>query len=398
MQVMREFSLLDLHDDILDQPFITLSEGEKTKVMLAALFLRENNFLLIDEPTNHLDLDARRIVSEYLNSKNGFILVSHDRVFLDGCVDHILSINRSNIELQRGNFSSWQQNKENRDAFELSENEKLEKDIVRMQKAARQTSGWSDEVEKTKYGNRTKAASVDRGYIGAKSAKMMKRAKATEKRRERAIEEKSSLLKNIERADALKIHPLSYHSNRLVEASDLVISYDERIITNPVNFLVARNSRVALSGGNGSGKSSILKLILGEPIPHTGSLYIASGLKISYLPQDTSFLAGDLSNYAARCGIDESLFKTILRKLDFERIQFDKDMKDFSAGQRKKVAIARSLSEEAHLYIWDEPLNYIDLLSRIQITSLIEEYQPTLLFVEHDRQFLDDIATEVVAL
>lgn len=123
-RLLREFSLLELSDDLLYRPFATLSHGERTKVLLAVLFLRENHFLLIDEPTNHLDAEGREVVSRYLNAKNGFILVSHDRAFLDGCVDHILSINRADIELQKGSFSSWYENKQRTDGYELAENEK----------------------------------------------------------------------------------------------------------------------------------------------------------------------------------------------------------------------------------------------------------------------------------
>ncbi|MFB0920870.1 MAG: ATP-binding cassette domain-containing protein, partial [Oscillospiraceae bacterium] len=128
-RLMKELNLLELSDDVLYRPFSTLSNGEQTKVLLAALFLRENSFLLIDEPTNHLDIAAREIVSRYLNSKRGFILVSHDRAFLDGCVDHIMSINKTDIEIQKGNFSSWWLNKELQDSYELAENKKLKKEV-----------------------------------------------------------------------------------------------------------------------------------------------------------------------------------------------------------------------------------------------------------------------------
>ena len=151
-QLMRELNLLQVSEDVLYRPFNTLSNGEQTKVLLAALFLKENNFLLIDEPTNHLDVNARKIVGDYLNSKKGFILVSHDRNFLDSCVDHILSINRNNIEIQKGNFSSWLANKEAQDNFERNENEKLKKDIKRLSNAAKRTSDWSDKAESRKIG------------------------------------------------------------------------------------------------------------------------------------------------------------------------------------------------------------------------------------------------------
>ena len=119
---------------------------------------------------------------------------------------------------------------------------------------------------------------------------------------------------------------------------------------------------------------------------------------ISYVPQDASFLRGNLSDYAEQQNIDETLFKTILRKLGFERVQFEKDMTDYSSGQKKKVLLAGSLCQQAHLYVWDEPLNYIDVWSRIQIETLLETYRPTMIFVEHDGAFRRHIATKTVVL
>ena len=148
-QLNREMNLLELPEEVLWRPYSTLSNGERTKLQLAVLFLKENNFLLIDEPTNHLDIRGRELVSRYLNSKKGFILVSHDRSFLDGCVDHILSINKANIEVCRGNFSTWWENKSRQDAFEQAENEKLKKEISRLEETARQKATWSDRVEAT---------------------------------------------------------------------------------------------------------------------------------------------------------------------------------------------------------------------------------------------------------
>ena len=127
-KVAREWNDLDGKDDIWDRPFSTLSNGEQTKFLLAVLFSRENHFLLIDEPTNHLDAEARECVKRYLNRKKGFLLVSHDRAFLDGCIDHVLALNRNGIEVVQGNFSSWWENKKKKDAYELGENEKIEKE------------------------------------------------------------------------------------------------------------------------------------------------------------------------------------------------------------------------------------------------------------------------------
>ncbi|MBK6087230.1 Lsa family ABC-F type ribosomal protection protein [Ruminococcus difficilis] len=395
---MRELNYLEVEADVLYRPFSTLSNGEQTKVLLAALFLNEGHFLLIDEPTNHLDMQAREIVSEYLRKKQGFILVSHDRRFVDNCVDHILSINRTNIEVQKGNFSSWWENKQRQDSLEIATNEKLKKEVNRLSEAAKRNANWSDKVEKSKKGTTNSGSKLDKGFVGHKAAKMMKRSKVIEARQQETIEKKSALLKNIETIASLKICPLIYHSDILLRASNLSICYGQNIVCDNVSFEIRQGDRIALDGKNGSGKSSLLKLIVGETIVHSGELSVGTQLIISYVPQDTSHLRGLLSDYARNCEIDESLFKSILRKLGFERVQFEKDIADFSGGQKKKVLIARSLCEQAHLYVWDEPLNFIDVYSRIQIEQLIEENALTMIFVEHDKNFRERIATKTFQL
>ena len=394
----KELSLLEAETDILWQPFDTLSKGQQTKAMLAALFLNSGHFLLIDEPTNHLDMKGRQTVAAYLKKKKGFILVSHDRSLLDCCVDHILSINKTNIEIQSGNFSSWWQNKQQQDHFELEQNKRLKKEIDRLNAAARRTSDWSDKTEKTKYAAPNAEAKPDRGYVGHKAAKMMKRSKAIQERQQNAIDEKSKLLKNIETTDSLKLFPLSYHADRLAELQNVSLFYGDKAVCENITFSIRQGDRIALCGKNGCGKSTILKLICGEALSYEGDFFKGSQLKISYVPQDTAGLSGNLRDYAQALGIEETLFLAILRKLDFERSQFDKDISLFSAGQKKKVLIAGSLCEKAHLYIWDEPLNYIDIFSRMQIEELILQYTPTLLFVEHDSAFCQHIATRTVMM
>ncbi|NCC58468.1 MAG: ABC-F family ATP-binding cassette domain-containing protein, partial [Synergistales bacterium] len=198
--------------------------------------------------------------------------------------------------------------------------------------------------------------------------------------------------------EKLKLFPLAFHSPRLAELENVSVSYGNRSVCEGVSFTIGRGERIALRGRNGCGKSSILKLILGERLEYGGTLNVASGLKISWLPQDAEGLSGSLTDFAQQSGIDRSLFLAILRKLDFSRTQFEKNMEDYSGGQKKKVFLARSLCEQAHLYLWDEPLNYIDVISRMQITELLLEHGPTMVFVEHDRAFCDEVATRVVNL
>ena len=412
-QVLVQMNQIQIDAECLYRPIKTLSHGERTRVMLAVLFSGENEFLLIDEPTNHLDQVARDIVKNYLASKKGFILVSHDRDLLDAVCDHVLVMNRRTIEVQSGNFSSWWENKEKSDAFAKAENEKHLKEIGKLKAAADRTGRWADKSEGSKIGfdpiKETDRSISTRSYIGAKTKKMQARVKAYEKRVDREIEEKEGLLQDIENVVDLKVMPLEYHKNILVDVQKLSLSYKgSTLLFKELTFQIKQGDRIVISGHNGCGKSSIIKAILknnaedfgdfGNLEIVDGNLNVGSGLVISYINQDTSFLKGTIEDFCQYRGLDRSLFLAILRQLDFNREQFSKNMEDFSEGQKKKVLIAASLITPAHLYIWDEPLNYIDVFSRMQIEKLILDACPTMLIVEHDARFQEKVATEVIRL
>ena len=413
-QVLIQMNELEMDPECLYRPFGTLSFGERTRVMLAVLFAAENEFLLIDEPTNHLDSRARDIVKAYLASKKGFILVSHDRDLLDGICDHVLVLNRSTIEVQAGNFTSWWENKEKKDAFSRAENEKHLKEIGKLKAAADRTERWAEKSENAKIGfdpvkEHDRSIST-RSFIGAKTKKMQSRVKAYEMRIDREIEEKEGLLRDIEKVTDLKLEPLRFHKEVLVNAYDLSLRYEgaENELFNGLRFQVRRGERIILSGDNGCGKSSILKAVLQKSgcrdfdgisgLTVSGTLDVASGMTISYVNQDTSFLSGTLRKFCEDRGLNESLFLAVLRQIDFGREQFTKNMEDFSEGQKKKVLIAASLITPAHLYIWDEPLNFIDVFSRMQIENLILQYEPTMLLVEHDIRFREKVGTDIIRI
>lgn len=402
-QVQKEFALLKVEEDVLYRSFSSLSQGEQNKVLLAALFLKEEGFLLIDEPTNHLDREGRKIVSDYLKRKEGFIVVSHDRDFLDGCIDHVLSIERNGIRLRKGNFSQWQEEKVLEDLREQKEYEKQRREQKRLDIAAKQAKNWSVTAEQSKCKKHLPAnggtGTIDRGYLGHRAEKMMKRVKNIESRREKALAEQEKQMKNIDFEESLKIHPLDYHEERLISAKNLCLFDGERKICGPLNFELRRGDCLILTGKNGAGKSAFIKRLSGRGVAgYSGELSVTSRLKISYISQDGKELQGTLKQMAKCWGIDQTLWLTNLKKLGVEREQFDRDISTWSNGQKKKALLAKSLSEEAHLYLWDEPLNYLDFISRIQLEKMIQHYRPTMILVEHDAAFCDAVATNELFL
>lgn len=203
--------------------------------------------------------------------------------------------------------------------------------------------------------------------------------------------------------------PLEHHKNILLSLRDFGLGYPDADapLFEKLSFEIAQGERVFLNGANGCGKSSLIRAVRnrvsGEPVSgynmnENGTLQTASGLVVSYISQDTSFLQGSIGTFCEEQGLDESLFCAILRQLDFERVQFVKHIEDYSEGQKKKVLIAASLLTPAHLYIWDEPLNYIDVFSRMQIEKLLLSHPLTMLIVEHDVRFREQIATKIIEM
>ena len=238
-KICRELELLQTDSELLFRPYETLSHGERTKVMLAVLFSRDHYFLLIDEPINHLDMETRETVRDYLNNKKGFLLVSHDRWLLDECVDHVLVLNRSSIVIEKGNFSSWWQNKRKQDAYERTVNEKQKDEIKKLKEAARKSAVWAKKLEDSKIGfdplkEHDRCLST-RSYIGEKSRRMQQRRKNLERREQKAIEEKEKLLKDIEEPVPLKLVPLTHYKERYIYAKDFSLSYKS---SNPAQIPV----------------------------------------------------------------------------------------------------------------------------------------------------------------
>lgn len=387
-RIYKELNLLEMDAEVLFQPFATLSPGEQTKVLLACLFINDDDFVLIDEPTNHLDVEGRALVSRYLKSKQGFILVSHDRLFLDECIDHVLSINKKSITLVQGNMSSYLENKNRKEHDEIIQNQRLKKDIIRLEKASERSAKWSYQVEKSKIG------AADKGYVGHMAAKMMKRSKSIERRYEGYLEEKKNLLQDVEEVADLKLHPLPFNGKKVIGLDHIFFSYGNKEVLKDFSLVVENGEKVSLNGRNGSGKSTVLKIMAGLLKADRGKVLVRQDLKIAYAFQETTHLSGSFQAYLDANGVDGVLCRAILHKLGFQQQLFEKRLEDLSQGQKKKVVLAATLAQSCHLYIFDEPMNYLDLDSRMQIEKLLQQTAMTCVFVEHDRAFCEAVASK----
>ncbi|MGX7204716.1 ribosomal protection-like ABC-F family protein [Enterococcus pingfangensis] len=400
-ELEREMNLIQLDPQVLWQPYQTLSGGEQTKILLALLFTQADFFPLIDEPTNHLDLQGRQHVADYLQHKEGFIVVSHDRQFLNQVTDHTLAIEKSQLVLYQGNFTTYEEQKKMRDAFELAQNRKIKKEIGRLKKTAAEKAEWSRSREKNKYGKASEKGSgaiYDTGFIGARAARTMKRSKNIEGRMYDQIEEKEGLLKDLEDVDRLTMNYQPSRHGQLLKAEELSLHYAEKAFFAPLSFELTRGQITALTGPNGIGKSSVLHYLLGTFTGEAEGQLLRPTVKISYVRQNYESNHGNLQDFAEANQLDYSAFLNNLRKLGMERNVFQNKIEEMSMGQRKKVELAKSLAQEAELYIWDEPLNYLDVFNQKQLEDLLLQIKPTMLIVEHDQTFLENIQAQQLPL
>jgi len=390
--IEKEIAAIGMRAELLERRFDTLSGGEQTRALIAALFLTTGAYPLIDEPTNHLDMEGRQLLGDYLSRKDGFMVVSHDRHFLDTCVDHIVSINRNDVRITRGNFSQWKEQMELEEGFERRRSENLRREIADLEAGAAKRRSWSNAKE------REKDSAADSGFVSRRAAKQMKRALQAERRIDEKIEEKRDLLKNAESSRSLKLGVDTKSPEILLTVQDAGIAIGNRTIIDRFSLVLRKGERVALVGANGSGKTTLLRAIAGELPVASGLIHMPRHLSIARSYQTPLWNQGELRGHLRDAGIDETSFRNIMGALGVSGEIFERPLESFSQGERKKVDLCRSFVVRSHLFIWDEPMNYIDLMSREQIEEALLEYEPTMLFVEHDRRFIERIATRVVEL
>ena len=387
-RVYRELGALDIGTALRHRPFRELSGGERTRCLLAGLFARDEGFVLIDEPTNHLDRAGRARIAAYLNAKSGFLLVSHDRAFLDACIDHVIALNRDTVETQRTTFSVWREHFRRRLAAQESRNAELRKDIARLEASARhrRAGAMKRESDKTSH--------ADKGFIGARAARQMKRAVAAERRVEKAIESRKATLSDAEKSYALTFASTGTQPSRaLVTATNLVVHRGHALF-EPISFQVAAGDRLAIAGPNGSGKTSLMDFVAGASLSHHKGAFSRPGfVTVAYAHQQPRWSHGSLRDRIADDGVDETRFRRIMAALGVPGPVLERPIESMSFGQQKKIELARAFVEPVDLLILDEPLNFIDIHARESIEDAVLRDAPTLVLVEHDAAFVERIAT-----
>ena len=368
---------LQIGPGMREQLFDRLSGGEKTRVNLGRLILEDTDILLLDEPTNHLDLKATEWLEEYLDKFKGTVLaVSHDRWFLDRVVDRVIEIQEGKAEFYSGNYSFYVVEKERRYQEKLKQYEKEQAKIQQLEKAAEQLRIWA--------------------YSG--NDKIFKRAQSMEKRIERM---RTTDRPTRERKMEVRFGEREFRGDEVLTIKGLSKSFGQRALFSGVDLEVVGGERIALLGDNGTGKSTLIKILMGEEGPDEGKIRMGPTVKIGYLPQIIHF------DHPERSLLDTMLYeldctaqtaRNRLASFKFRGEDVFKPVSALSGGEQSRLRLCMLMDEKINLLILDEPTNHLDIQSREWIEEAVEEYEGNLLFVSHDRYFIDRFATRVWVL
>ncbi len=354
------------------QLFASLSGGEKTRVNLGRLILEDTDILLLDEPTNHLDLRATEWLEEYLQGFHGTVLaISHDRYFLDRTVRRILEIENGTLSFYSGNYSFYAVEKERRYQEQLRRYEKEQAEIDRLSETARKMHEHNTEL-------------------------LHKRAFSIEKRIAR-MRTASKPVKG--RKLGVQFQAAEFTGDEALSLRGIAKSYGDRTLFSDVSLKIQGGERIALIGDNGAGKSTLLKLIMGEEPPDGGRIRIAPQTRMAYLPQIVTFEHPDWnlvdSLLAVKRNLSAPSARNRLALYDFRGEDVFKPVSVLSGGEQSRLRLCMLMDSEINLLILDEPTNHLDIASREWIEDAVEAYDGALLFVSHDRYFLQRFATRV---
>lgn len=365
---------LGIDADMLEMEFGSLSGGEKTKISLASILMKKQDLLLLDEPTNHLDLFAIEWLEEFLRQYNGtVILISHDRFFLDKVVKRILDLENGELIGYKGNYSQFVQEKQERLLAEFQEYQEQQKKIKKMEEAIKRLREWANRANPPNAG-------------------MHRRASSMQKALDRMVRLKRPVLER--RKIGLSFEMEQRSGKDVIIVEQIYKSFGEKRILHGVDLLVRYRERVAIVGGNGQGKTTLIKLILGEILPDAGLVRLGSGVKIGYLSQ-SGIEANDeksvIEYFRDQISVTEGEARHILARFLFYGASVFRKIKDLSGGERMRLRLAQLMNQEINLLILDEPTNHLDIDSREVLEEAIADFAGTILAISHDRYFLNKV-------
>ena len=366
---------LSISREMRSQLFDSLSGGEKTRVNLGRLILEDTDILLLDEPTNHLDLHATEWLEEYIRGFRGTVVtISHDRYFLDRIVTRVIEIAGGKAEFYSGNYSFYAVEKERRFQERMKQYEKEQAKIEHLEKAAEQLRMWAFQ-------------GMDKTY---------RRAISMEKRIERM--RTTSKPTQARKMDA-RFSTAEFHGDEVLALRNLAKSYGDKHLFDGINLKIEGGERIALIGDNGTGKSTLIKMIMGELYPDDGRIRTGPQVRAAYLPQIVHFDHPDWNlvenMMAAKRGLSAQSARNRLAAYDFRGEDVMKPVSVLSGGEQSRLRLCMLMDDEINFLILDEPTNHLDIDSREWIEEAVEAYDGTLLFVSHDRYFINRFATRI---
>jgi ATP-binding cassette, subfamily F, member 3 len=371
-----------------------LSAGQRVRLALARLLLEDHDLILFDEPTNHLDVNAREWLEGHLAGMDtAYVVASHDRRFLDAVSRKVAHLDRGKLTLYSGDYTAFRQQLRQVEEVGWRRYEKNRKLAKKLQRQAKDYQRWSDAGEKKKRG------AGDKGFVSHKAAKVMKRSLVARRRMEEAVEN-ARTEKPFEK-DAVKIEFGSSKGRNLVRADDLIVGYSrERPLTRELSFDLWAGDRLAVLGPNGCGKTALLRTVLGEFPPLRGDVRLAPSARVGYFDQDNRLVPPDVTalEEVLGTGRDETLVRTVMGRMGVRRETVNKKVAKLSSGERAKVLLATLILGDNNLLVLDEPTNYLDIETQDVLLEALGDFPGGILFVSHDRYFVEELATDTVSL
>lgn len=395
LKIRKALSKVGLKEDVYDKAINTLSGGEKTKLMLCKVLAEDFDLLILDEPTNHLDMESSRWLEGFISKLNKtIIIISHDRYFLDKTVTKIWELSSKALKEYEGNYTKYKLEKEIATQNTIREYEKQQDKIEHLKEIIDDRKEWFSKAHK---------AARQNDFLRSKAKKHVSVMRAKERELERI--QKNSIERPKEDAAAcFDILNKSIINTKLpqylVQGRDLYKAYEDRIIFKEAEFNIRRGEKAALIGSNGAGKTTLLRMINGVDDNYSGSLTVNPSVKIGYFAQeldnldfDKSILDNVLSNETT-----QGEARLLLACLLFKGDDVFKKVENLSMGEKCRTAFAKLILSGANLLILDEPTNYMDIVSKEKIEEILKEFKGSIIFVSHDRYFINKLATKIIKI